>query len=266
MAKIIRLISCCFSLLFPSCVSAQGADQFIASHVKPHLAAYAECAKQFLGQAAKKEPTTTFERIESSLRPACGSKIDLARDALFRGNFSRSEANAVIRAAYSSMQPELRSAFDQAASAEKTRRQSEKKPTAQPLPGEETGSVPHDQMKEVEFERTKFLKEASSAFDNCLVAELKNLVPSSNETAETLAKVIQIKCGDSEKRLASLGIAFYGASKDDFQRIVGEPLDERKRRLVADIVTLRADLAKEAAKQPKDAPEAAGSSRPAGSN
>jgi hypothetical protein len=269
MAKIVRLIPlrvCCFSLLVPSCASAQGADQFIASHVKPHLAAYAECAKRFLGQAAKKEPTTTFERIESSLRPACGFQIDLARDALFRANYSRSEANSVIRAAYSSMQPELRSSFDQAASSEKMRRQSEKKPTAQPLAGEETGSLPQDQRKEVEFERTKFLKEASGAFDNCLAAELKNLVPSSNEPAETLTKVIEIKCDALEKRVVGLGIAFYGASKDDFQRLVKEPLEERKKRLVADIVTLRADLAKETSKQPKDASEAAGNSKPSGSN
>ncbi|WP_424360724.1 hypothetical protein [Methylocystis parvus] len=268
MGKIVRLISlsfCCF-LAASSFASAQGADQFIASHVKPHLAAYAECAKQFLGQAAKKEPANTFERIESSLRPACGFQIDQARDALFRGNFSRSEANAVIRAAYSSIQPELRSSFEQAAYAEKIRRENEKRRPAQPPAGEETGSLPQDHTKEVEFERTKFLKEASSAFDNCLAAEMKSLVPSSSESAETLTKVIEIKCSDLEKRLTGLGVAFYGASRDDFQRIVKEPIDERKRRLVADIVTLRADLAKEAAKQPNNSSDATGSSKPSGSN
>jgi hypothetical protein len=118
----------------------------------------------------------------------------------------------------------------------------------------------------MEIERSKFLKEASSAFDNCLATELKSLVPTSNEPAETLAKVIEIKCGDLEKRVAGLGVAFYGASKDGFQTIVKEPLDERKKRLVADIVTLRADLAKEAAKQPKEASEAGASAKPANGN
>lgn len=269
MSKIVGVISsivCCVSLTAPSSVFARGPDQFIASQVKPHLAAYADCAKQYLGQAAKKDPTATFERIEHSLRPACGDHIDLARDALFRGDFNRSEANAIIRSAYASMQPGLRSSFDQAASSERQRRQVEKDQAVQPPRDKETASVAPEQIKAMELERTKLSKEAFDAFDNCLVSELKSLVPSSNEPAETLVKVIEIKCGDLEKRVASFGVAFYGASKDDFQKRVKEPLDERKKRLVADIVMLRADLAKEAAKQPKEAPEATAGSKPASGN
>jgi hypothetical protein len=266
MTDVVRLISrivCCSSVMASFAVCAQGADRFI---VKSHLAAYADCAKQFLGNAAKRDPTTTFDRIESSLRPACGRHIELARDALLRDDFSRSESNAVIRSAYASMKPEFRFLFDQSASSERQRRQAEKAQAVQPPREGETGSAPQDQIKAVELERTRFLKEASSAFDNCLASELKSLVPSSNEPAETLAKVIEIKCADSEKRVASLGVAFYGASKDGFQTIVKEPLDERKKRLVADIVTFRADLAKEAAKQPKEVPAADAGSKPANGN
>ncbi len=245
---------CCFSVMASSSVFAQG-DPLIAARVKPHLAAYADCAKRHLEQEAKKEPTTTFERVESSLRPACGREIDLAREALFRGNFSRGEANSMLRSAYASLQPELRSLFDQAAASERKRLQSEKDHALRPTHGEEGGSAPQDQIKAVEAERSRLLQEASSVFDACLASELKSLVPSSNEPAETLTKVIEIKCGDAEKKLASLGFAFYGASRDDLQRIVKEPLEERKRRVVAEIVTLRAELSKEAAK-PAKPPEA----------
>ncbi|MDJ0448545.1 hypothetical protein [Methylocystis sp. JR02] len=269
MSKIVRVLSrivCCFSVMVSSPVFA-GPDQFIASQVKPHFAAYADCAKQYLRQAAKKDPAALFERIESSLRPACGNHIDLARDALFRGDFGRSEANAIIRSAYASMQPGLRSLFDQAAASERQRHQVEKEQATQAPRGEEAASVAQDRIKAVELERTKLLTEAASAFDSCLVSESKSLVPLSNEPAETLVKVIEIKCGELEKRVASLGVAFYGASKDDYQKIVKEPLDERKKRLVADIVTLRADLAKEeAAKQQKDVPEADGGSKPTNGN
>lgn len=268
MSKIVRVLSrlvCCFSVTASSSVFAQGPDQFIASQVKPHLAAYADCAKQYLRQAAKKDPAASFDHIESSLRPACGNHIDLARDALFRSDFGRSEANAIIRSAYASMQPGFRSLFDQAASSERQRHQVEKEQATQ-TPREEAASVSQDQIKAVELERTKLLKEASSAFDSCLASELKSLVPSSNEPAETLTKVIEIKCGEPEKRVASLGFAFYGATKDDFQKIVKEPLEERKKRLVADIVTLRAELAKEAAKQPKDVPDASAGAKPTNGN
>lgn len=269
MSKIFRVLSrtvCCFCVTASSSVFAQGPDQFIASQVKPHLAAYADCAKQYLRQAAKKDPAATFDHIESSLRPACGNHIDQARDALFRSDFGRSEANAIIRSAYASMQPGFRSLFDQAASSERQRHQVEKEQAAQAPRAEEAASVSQDQIKAVELERTKLLKEASSAFDNCLASELKNLVPSSNEPAETLVKVIEIKCDDQEKRVASLGFAFYGATKDDFQKLVKEPLEERKKRLVADIVTLRAELAKEAAKQPKEVPDASAGAKPTNGN
>lgn len=269
MSKSVRVLSkiaCCFCVTASSAVFAQGPDQFIASQVKPHLAAYADCAKQYLKQAAKKDPAASFERIESSLRPACGNHIDLARDALFRGDFGRSEANAIIRSAYASMQSGFRSVFDQAAASERQRHQVEKEQAVQPPRGDETASVAQEQIKAMEFERAKLLKEASSAFDDCLASELKSLAPSSNEPAETLVKVIEIKCGEQEKRVASLGVAFYGASKDDFQKRVKEPLDERKKRIVADIVTLRAELAKEAAKQPKDAPDASAGAKPANGN
>lgn len=255
----------CFSVMASSSVLAQGADAFIATRVKPHLAAYADCAKRHLEQEAKKEPMATFERVESSLRPACGREIDLAREALFRGNFSRGEANAVLRSAYASLQPELRSLFDRAAATERKRLQPEKDQALRPLHGEEAGSAPQDQTKAVEAERSRLLQDASSAYDACLASELKSLVPSSNESAETLTKVIEIKCADAEKKLGNLGFAFYGASRDDFQRIVKEPLEERKKRLVAEIVTLRAELSKETAKSAK-APEAAGEPKPTTGN
>ena len=52
----------------------------------------------------------------------------------------------------------------------------------------------------------------------------------------------------------SLGIAFYGGSKAELQKIVKDAIEERKKHIVADIVTFRANVAKELMNQPK-APE-----------
>jgi hypothetical protein len=244
---------CSFCVSASAPVFGQSANTVIPPAAKQHLDAYAECAKSHLEREAKKDPAATFDRIEGSLRSACGLKIDLAREALYRSDFSRGETKAVIRNAYTSMQPEFRALFNQTASSEKKNHEPERPAPAQPPGGE--GAASQDQIKAVERERNKFLSQASGDYDACLNAETRNIVPTSNEPAETLTRVIEIKCVELEKKLASLGFAFYGASKDELQTIVKAPLEERKKRLIADIVTLRTDLAKDARQPPKGPPE-----------
>lgn len=261
MSKLIGAVAiagCSLSLMLPVPVRAQEERESMPPAARRHFASYSDCARKHLEDEARRNPSASFERIEGSLRPACGSHIALVRDALFRIGLGPGEANAVIRSAYASLQPSLRQYFEQIRSSEKDRRQAAETP---PSPAE-SGTADQEQIKAVERERSKFLSEASSVYDACLGAETKNLAPHSNETAETLMKVIEIKCAEPEKRVVGLGFAFYGASKASFHSLVEAPLEERKKRLVADIVTLRADLAKESAKTPKDAPAAGASPDP----
>ncbi len=258
----------CLCVFTPAALSAQpGEDaRYFDAHVRPHLSAYAACAKQHLRQLAQKEPGDSFDRVESSLRPACGSHVDKAREALFRGGFDRIEANRVIKDAYGSLQPELRSLYEQAAASERQKREAQKGQAAAPRDtAVEKGQ--QELVREMEAERAKLLDEAAAAHGACLGAQTRDLALVSNESAETLAQVVAIKCAEAEKRYASLGLAFYGASRDEMQKRVKEPLDERKKRVVADIVTLRAERAKETekakeAEKPKDAEKTKDADKP----
>ncbi len=260
-ARVASAVVCCLSITIPSSVLAQRARERIPVDVNPRLSAYADCAKEHIAQIAKGNPTTSFDKVENSLRPACGVHIERARDALFRKGFDRNEANTIIRSAYATMQPELRALFDQTASSERQRHAAEKDKAAQQQPQLETEKAPYD----LEAERVKFLKEVSDAYDACLVTETGNLAASSNEPAETLVKVIDVKCGDQGKRYERLGFALYGET-DNFKKFVKQPIEERKKRLVADIVTFRVDLAKEEKKQQKESPAVQPGPKPPGAN
>jgi hypothetical protein len=264
MRNLIRTIAIglCSLPITPVSVLGQEGVAPLPPSAKSHLTSYSNCARKHLEDQARKDPSVVFERIEGSLRPACGSHIDSMRDALLRSGVGRGEVNAIIRSAYAALQPSLRSYLEAATASERDRRQAGE--SSRSSPKEEAAS--QDQIKAVERERTKFLSEASTSYDACLASETKSLTPVSNEPAETLTKVIEIKCAELEKRLVGLGFAFYGASKAEFHSMVEGPLEERKKRLVADIVTLRADLAREAAKPPKGAPEASAGSNPGAGN
>ncbi|MEK4032755.1 hypothetical protein WOC76_02485 [Methylocystis sp. IM3] len=251
--KTVAMAAAGLSLLATPVPARENPDAFFDSRVKPHLAAYTSCARQHLVQSARKDPANSFDRIEESLRPACGANIDRARAALFEAGLSRSHANRVIRTAYDALQPELRSLYEKTAASERERRL--------PARGEalrqeskDANVAERQQVLEVEKEREKLLKEAASQHDECISAQMKEIVPFSNENAETLAQVIIGKCEQAEKRSISLGVAFYGASQPDMSKGVKDAIEERKKRIVSDIVTFRAHAAKELMNQ-KGAPE-----------
>jgi hypothetical protein len=52
-------------------------------------------------------------------------------------------------------------------------------------------------------------------------------------------------------RYIEIGMAIYGPSRDEIEKIVSEAIEKRKKGLVADIVTFRADLAKALTPKPK---------------
>jgi hypothetical protein len=111
---------------------------------------------------------------------------------------------------------------------------------------------------EVDAARNKLLADTTKEYDECIQNQMKQLVPLSNEGAETLAQVITTKCEDIEQRYVELSIAMYGVSRAQVEDAIHDSLEKRKKNIVADIVTFRAELAKALLAQPKgeDATEA----------
>ncbi len=104
---------------------------------------------------------------------------------------------------------------------------------------------------EVDQARTKLINEAAEEHQACMRKVMKDIVPYSSENAETLAQVIITRCQAEEKKLMSLGVALYGASKTDVERIVTQRVEQQKKEMVADIVTFRAELNRALLSQPK---------------
>ena len=104
---------------------------------------------------------------------------------------------------------------------------------------------------EVDQARTKLLNEAAEEHQTCMRRVMRDIVPYSNENADTLAQVVITRCQTEEKKFVSLGVALYGASKADVERIVTARVEQQKKEMVADIVTFRAELNKALMSKPK---------------
>lgn len=112
-------------------------------------------------------------------------------------------------------------------------------------------SPPPSKNDEVDQQRTRLINEAAEEHQACMRKVMRDIVPYSNENAETLAQVIITRCQEQEKKFVSLGVALYGASKSDVERIVTSRVEQQKKEMVADIVTFRAELNKALLSQPK---------------
>ncbi len=108
-----------------------------------------------------------------------------------------------------------------------------------------------DANPEVDAARNKLLADTANAYGVCIQNEMKQLVPLSNEGAETLAQVIITKCADIEQHYVELAMAMYGASRAQVEDLIHDPLETRKKNIIADIVTFRAELTKALTGQPK---------------
>jgi hypothetical protein len=104
---------------------------------------------------------------------------------------------------------------------------------------------------EIDHARSKLINEAAEEHQACMRKVMRDIVPYSSENAETLAQVIITRCQTEEKKFVSLGVALYGASKSDVERIVTQRVEQQKKEMVADIVTFRAELNKALLSQPK---------------
>jgi hypothetical protein len=224
------------SLSFVGVAEAQtssAGNEYFNNAIKPHLDNYVLCAGRHLESRAKADPDKTFGQVEGSLRPACGGNIDRAREAMNRVGLSAAESNGVIRRWYAAIQGDMRAVYerytlDMNRQREAARLEAERERNA----------------RETSAERKKLLDEAASEHIECLKKEMVNIVPFSNEGAETLGNVVMTKCADHEKKRVSLAIALFSIPRSNAERILKEITDETRKVIVAEIVTFRANLAK----------------------
>ena len=104
---------------------------------------------------------------------------------------------------------------------------------------------------EAEAARDKVIKDAFSEYDDCVLSEMKRIVPYSSESSEVLSQVIVTNCHSKEQQVIDLIIAIYGGSRSEVERIIKEGVEIRKNKMLADIVTFRAELARSLSSQPK---------------
>jgi hypothetical protein len=232
--------SIALGLVLSACVLAQArgqsdvtANDFYDRSIKPHFEAYLSCAVRHLDNRAKSNPERTFSQVEASLRPACGIHIDHARAAMARAGISVAAANGVVRRWYTAIQSDVRALYERSSLDVNRQREAARL------------QIERDrQEKETDAERKKILGEATSEHLACLKKEMVNIVPFSNEGAETLGNVIMTKCADHERKRVSLVIALFGMQRSNAERILKEIGDETRKVIVAEIVTFRADVAK----------------------
>jgi hypothetical protein len=221
---------------FASSAGAQGnsaVDAFVNSRIRPNFDAYLACAATELEKQARANPSLSFDRVEPTLKPACGVHVDRVRDALRSVNVTAPAANRIIRDWYTKQQPSLLSYFTAKVETELQRRASAR------LDAER-----REQERQAGQESERLLAQAVKDHDDCVRRELVGLVPYSNESSEVLASVIMTKCEDHERKRVSLGVALYGLTRQAAEKSVAETAGRMRREVVALIVSLRADLAK----------------------
>jgi len=102
--------------------------------------------------------------------------------------------------------------------------------------------------------REKLFKQVGDEYTNCINTNMKEILPYSNEGAETIAQVILTKCFYIQNKFVDLMLALSGGSRESAEKLVSDSIAERKKAIVADIVTFRAELTKTLMSQPKNAP------------
>jgi len=105
---------------------------------------------------------------------------------------------------------------------------------------------------EAKAAQDKLLEDAAKEYGDCVQKEMKELVPLSNEGADTLAQVITTKCDDKVKKYIEISMAIYGMSRAEVENNLRDTLEKQKKNIVAQIVTFRAELAKALILQQKE--------------
>jgi hypothetical protein len=190
----------------------------LSAEIGPHGRTYMACALQHIQRVATANPSTAFEQHELSIRPACGAHVNQIVLAFLRYGHPQENANLWIRNAYTTFRPQLQRAFAATAAQSAT---AVPPPTDAPL---------------IQAERGKVQKATLDDIKNCLHVVVREVVPFSDENAETLATAIQARCDHRYDLRRSAAIVLYGAS-DQVRTALASEREKDRRALLAQIVT-----------------------------
>jgi hypothetical protein len=101
-------------------------------------------------------------------------------------------------------------------------------------------------------------------YRSCVNTALRRVVLDSNESAATIVEAVMANCMDYERKLIEAIEVFQRVPREQAQRSVDGELENVKRRLLGQVVIIRADLNKVAKDENRSAnPETTGSLRQA---
>lgn len=125
-------------------------------------------------------------------------------------------------------------------------------PQTAPVPRSSAAATAETPSADVEAARRKLLDAALDKQWQCIRRGAADLVPYSNESAETLATVIVDKCAASQSEQVDVVVAAYGLSRQKAETLAAELAGKARRKVVSEIVTLRAEAAKAARNAPSE--------------
>jgi len=179
--------------------------------------------------------------------------MDRIKEAFARVGFSSPQVNGVINKIYKGGAAFYQAAYEKEAIGEIGRRRAAQAEEVDRQHAARVAEQERQRTNEADAERRKVFQAAVDEHMACLRKQMADIVPYSNETAETLAGVINTKCAEFEQKRVSLGIALFGVGRADAERVTKEAVEDAKKQVVAEIVTFRAERTKAMMSAPKPA-------------
>jgi hypothetical protein len=222
------------------------APSVLKTEVYPLLYIYESCATRHLKGISAHFPGARFEEHEASIRPACGAHIEAARTRMLALGYSPDEVTAEIRIYYNVLRPKLIASL------------AESEPYR---PAPRAVSIDDEAAQRVHNEAMARLY---ADYRSCVNTALRRVVLDSNESAATIVEAVMANCMDYERKLIEAIEVFQRVPREQAQRSVDGELENVKRRLLGQVVIIRADLNKVAKDENRSAnPETTGSLRQA---
>jgi hypothetical protein len=104
---------------------------------------------------------------------------------------------------------------------------------------------------EADKARDALISDLTKQYNGCIDKQMREIVPYSNEGAEVLSQAIVTNCNDIAQKFIETTMALYNMGRADVEKIVDPTLDERKKKILAEIVSFRAAVNKAISSQPK---------------
>ncbi len=104
--------------------------------------------------------------------------------------------------------------------------------------------------REQTAERTRLMAQASEEHEKCLTNGLVEILPYTNENAETIATALLSRCSPLVKKMESLGIALYGLPRSEIEKLVETVVTQRRASVISQVVSIRAAVEQARRQQP----------------